>query len=213
MKSWDPLNGTTNKRRFCHQLSVLRPDGSLDHRVGPLYPNQHGDFSYMQPAGYFIVQTLPPNAFEYYRVGLDGTRTLLGRITDGCTTGFVIPSPGGERLAFVRVQAVCSGPGSGSTATVSFFDATGAPIGGAATHAFVGYAAGTWTPAGAFVVSDGAQAVSVEVSGAVAAATVPGCTDPATTSSGVAADGRVLGFVDGKPGVIGVDPSRAFGCQ
>jgi len=58
-----------------------------------------------------------------------------------------------------------------------------------------------------------ASGTPVGVDGSVTPVTPPRCTDPPTTSSDVAASGRLLAVHDGKAGLAGVDPSRAFGCQ
>src|SRR5262245_46390837 len=48
-KSWNPLDGTTQKRKFCHQLSLYDPKTlARVSYVGPMQPNQAGDITLMQ---------------------------------------------------------------------------------------------------------------------------------------------------------------------
>lgn len=144
-----------------------------------------------------------------------GKRTPYAAITGTCDWARVIPSPDGSSVAYVHSSANPCTPGSvaPSATSVSFFDAAGAPSGGKASFTQPGFAQGTWRPDGQLVVSDGNTAVTVATNGTVAPTSVPHCTDPPTTSSNVDAKGELLDINDGKPAVVGVDDSRAFGCQ
>lgn len=144
-----------------------------------------------------------------------GTRTPYAAIDGSCDWARAIPSPDGTHVAYVHSSADPCTPGSlaPSATTVSFFDAAGAPLGGKASFSLPGFAQGTWRPDGQLVVSDGNTAVTVALDGTVAATSVPHCTDPPTSSSNVDAKGELLDINDGKPAVVGVDDSRAFGCQ
>jgi hypothetical protein len=219
-KSWNPLNGTTDKRKFCHQLSIL--DKNLKHvrYVGPMQPNQAGEISFMQPGGYFTVMTYVRDfdGWDFHRVALDGTRKLLAHTDVGCQYGRMLPSPDGTRIAYFDVAGHCNDGLSGNDVKVTFFDGvTGAAIATSASVNLPGGAALTWTPAGDIVLTDGTKSVRVALAGTTVTITntsVPGCTDPGTSSSVIAADGRILGFdSNGKPAIVGTDPSAAFGCQ
>jgi hypothetical protein len=215
--SWDPLNGTTDKRKFCHQLSIRDLKGSVSY-VGAMQPNQVVDLTFMQPAGYFTIQSFVHDlgGWDYHRVALDGTHVLLAHVDASCQYGRVLPSPDGKTIAYVNVTGHCTDGLSGSDVTVTFFDgATAAKLATSPTVSLPGSAFETWTPAGNLIVSDGTKAVRVPLDGsAVVAAPVPHCTDPGTTSSTIDAMGRTLGFDDkGQPTIVSTDPSTAFGCQ
>src|SRR5262249_28029365 len=132
-KSWNPLDGTTLKRKFCHQLSLY--DAKTLARtsyVGPLQPNQAGDIEFMQPAGYFTVMTYQRDfdGWDFHRVALDGTRKLLAHVDVGCQYGRILPSPDGSRIAFFYVAGHCDNDGqSGNDVTVTLFDAAGNTLG------------------------------------------------------------------------------------
>src|SRR5262249_29035594 len=105
-KSWNPLDGTTLKRKFCHQLSLY--DAKTLARtsyVGPLQPNQAGDIEFMQPAGYFTVMTYQRefDGWDFHRVALDGTRKLLAHADVGCQYGRILPSPDGSLIAYFAI--------------------------------------------------------------------------------------------------------------
>lgn len=219
-KSWNPLEGTTLKRKFCHQLSIYDAD-TLERvgYVGPMQPNQAGDIAFMQPAGYFTVMTYQRDfdGWDFHRVALDGTRKLLAHVDVGCQYGRVLPSPDGSLIAYLYIAGHCNDGQSGNDVVVSLFDAAGNPLGQSPSVSLPGGAAETWTPAGDLLLTDGSKTVRVYLDGGnvvVAPAAAPGCTDPGTTSSPVAADGRTLGFdSDGEPAIVGVNPAAAFGCQ
>jgi hypothetical protein len=144
-----------------------------------------------------------------------GTRTPYAAITGTCDWARAIPSPKGDTVAYVHSSANPCTPGSlaPSATTVTFFNAAGALQPGKASFTMSGFAQGTWRPDEQLVVSDGNTAVTVAIDGTVAPTSVPRCTDPPTTSSTVDAKGQLLDINDGKPAVVAVDVSRAFGCQ
>jgi hypothetical protein len=220
-KSWNPLNGTTDKRKFCHQLSIR--DANLHHvrYVGPMQVDQAGEISFMQPAGYFIVMTYVRDfgGWDFHRVALDGSRKLLAHTDVGCQYGRMLPSPDGSLIAYFDITGHCDNDGLfGNDVKVTFYSGvTGAKIATSASVNLPGGAYETWTPSGKIVLTDGSKHVQVALVGTTAVitnTTAPGCTDPGTTSSVTAADGRVLGFDNnGNPAIVGNDPSAAFGCQ
>ncbi len=226
-KSWNPLDGTTAKRKFCHQLSILDKNLKLVRHVGPLQLDQAGEIAFMQPgqpgqqnrpAGYFTVMTYVRDfeGWNFHRVALDGSRKLLAHTEVGCQYGRMLPSPTGNLIAYLEIAGHCGDGGSGNDVVVTFFDgATGAKLATSAAVNLPGGATETWTPAGNLVLTDGTKSVRVSLVGSsavIATTTVPGCTEPPTTSSAVGPDGRILGFDGaGKPAIVGTAP--AFGCQ
>jgi hypothetical protein len=215
-KSWNPLNGTTDKRKMCHQLYLADPDGGHRQDLGGPAPSQVGELFAYPAAGYVVAQLFREGAWDFQRVGLDGGARTLATVSGGCEWGRVLPAPDGSRIAVVRThQPGCQSGGVATTTDVAFLDATGAAIPGAgASVALAGFGQATWTPAGELVVTDGQAAATVSFAGVVAAAAVPRCTEPPTSSSEVDARGRVLGVSpSGEPQIVGTDASRAFGCQ
>jgi hypothetical protein len=214
-KSWNPLNGTTDKRKMCHQLYLADADGSHRQDLGGMAPYQAGELFAFPAAGYVIAQIFSGGAWDFQRVALGGAARTLATVSGSCEWGRVIPAPDGQRVAIVRThQPDCQGAGVATSTDVSFVDASGAPLPGAATVALAGFGQATWTPAGQLVVTDGQSARSVAADGTTAVAAVPHCTEPPTSSSEVDAHGRVLGVSSsGKPQIVGVDAARAFGCQ
>jgi hypothetical protein len=204
------FTGYFDQRKLCHRLEIWTPDGKKVKTLGE-YPNMHADMTFM--SSYAVVESFNGATEEFHRVALDGSRALIASVSADCTSGYLIPSPDAGTIAMVSLLQNCNGPLMGSTATVSFFDGSGKPTGGSATQSFTGWAQGTWTPAGRFLVGDQNNAIDVAVSGKTAPASVPKCWIPPTTSGDVAADGRIVGVVNGKPAVTGVDKTRAFGCQ
>jgi hypothetical protein len=216
------FTGYDDARTYCYRLSLFSPDG---HKLGDVTPFQPGfvpgddtSLADLSTPGYLIVHTqdlLQEGLFEAYRVALDGTRKRL--TSASCGGPHVTPAPDGRQMALVQSLEDCSGPSgplAGSSFRVSFFDADGNTTGGAATVSFAGFGEGTWTPAGDFVMTDGRTAQRIATDGTTASTSIPHCTRPATTSSDVAADGRIAGFdAAGNLAVVGQDPSRAFGCQ
>jgi hypothetical protein len=213
-RSWDPLDGTTRKRRFCHQLFLANPDGSGRQDLGGRAPLQAGELFAFPSAGYVVAQTLREGAWDYVRVGLDGSRRALATLGGDCVWGRAVPSPTGDRIAVVRTTQACNDGGVASTTEVSFLDGGGAPLPGAARVELAGLGVATWTPAGDLVVTDQQTAVAVGPGGGVRPAPVPGCTEPPTSSSDIDARGRVVGVDErGRPVILETDPARAFGCQ
>ncbi len=179
-------------------------------------PGDDTSIADMSTPAYMIVHSQDSTGlFQVHRVALDGTRKLL--TSAACGAPHVTPSPDGTKMALVQSLEDCSGPtgpANGSSFKVSFFDAAGKAIGSPATVAFAGFGVGTWTPAGDFVMTDDTTALRIASDGTTAAAPIPHCTEPATTSSDVARDGSIAGFdANGNPAVVGKDPTRAFGCQ
>lgn len=217
-KSWNPLDGSTQKRKYCHQLVTLDTKGNRLGTVGPMQPNQAGDITFMKPAGYFTAQTfVRDGGWDFHRVALDGTRKLLAHVEVGCQYGRVLPSPDGSRIAYFEVLGHCTDGESGNDVVVTLFDRTGKKLGSSPKIPLPNGAYETWTPAGDLIVTDGVTASRVLLVGSAlqtAPASVPGCMEPGTTSSTIAADGRTLDFdANGKPVVVATQPSAAFGCQ
>jgi hypothetical protein len=216
-QTWSPLWGLkVVRRKYCHQLFWTALDSAARQNIGGPSELQVVDALAFPQAGYIVIgKHSDSSPWIYERVALDGSRRQLASISGACDWSQAVPSPDGSTIAYAHtVLHSCPDPTlSNSTTTVSFFDAAGSAIGSSGQVTLAGYARSTWTPAGAFVVTDGATASAVAVDGTVSATAVPGCTDPPSTSSNVDATGRLLDIHDGKPAVVGVDPGRAFGCQ
>ncbi len=214
-KSWDPLSGTTLKRKLCHQLFLVDANGANRVNLGGVAPYQAGETFAFPQAGYVTAQTFRDGAWDFVHVTLAGARRVLGSVSGRCEWARAIPSPDGAVIAFVRTsQAGCDTAGAtASSVDVSFFDAAGALLPGHATVSLAGFGLATWTPAGQLVVTDDSAAVRVAIDGSVLPASVPGCTEPPTTSGEVDAAGRLVGVVNGAPAILGTDATRAFGCQ
>jgi hypothetical protein len=229
-KSWNPLNGTTDKRKFCHQLSVYDKNLKFVSYVGPMQPNQAGEISFMKPTA--VAPAMPPPAYftvmtyvrdfdgwDFHRVSLlDGSRKLLAHTPVGCQYGRMLPSPDGKLIAYFDIAGHCNDGLSGNDVKVTFFDgATGATIATSTSVNLPGGAAVTWTPGGYIVATDGTKSVKIALVGTnavVSNTTLPGCTDPGTSSSDTGPDGRILGFdANGKPAIVGTNASGSFGCQ
>jgi hypothetical protein len=214
-RSWNPLSGSTDKRKMCHQLYLADADGGHRQDLGGPAPLQAGELFAFPAAGYVVAQTFREGAWDYQRVALDGTAHLVATISGSCEWGRVLPAPDGQVIAIVRTrQPGCDSGGVPTTTDVGFVDASGATLPGHATVALAGFGQATWTPAGRLVVTDGQSATAVALDGSLALAPLPRCTEPPTSSSDVDAAGRVLGVsASGKPIVVATDPARAFGCQ
>lgn len=213
-KSWDPLAGTTLKRKFCHQLFLIDVDGTDRQDLGAAAPLQAGEMFAFPAAGYVVAELAREGARDWVRVGSNGSRRPLATIEGDCTWGRVVPSPDGSHIAVVRTTQACNDGGVESAVEVAFLNAAGDPVSTPVSIDFDHFATTTWTPAGTLVATDGAAAFAVSVTGAVTPAPVPGCTEPPTASSEVDAAGRIVEVVDGgRPGIVGTDRSRAFGCQ
>jgi hypothetical protein len=213
------LIGYDQTRRHCHRLAVYAPDGTRKREMMPLttgyVPYFPGSITFMPTYAVIHVQNYaqdPVGLWEAIRVAPNGQRKTLVAWPK-CQHGLVIPSPDGTKMAVLSIVSSCTSGPQTSTSTVSFRDAAGNPTGGTATLPFTTWPVGTWTPAGTFIATDRTTAVRVAVTGTTTPVAVPQCTEPGTTSSEVAFDGRLVGFVNGKLNVFGVDTSRAFGCQ
>jgi hypothetical protein len=212
------LIGYDDTRKDCHRLAVYAPNGTRLRELMPLTPGFvpyfPGSLTYMPAYAVSHVQNYaldPVGLWEAIRIAPNGSRRSLF-VWPKCHYGQVIPSPDGTKMALLDIVMTCGGAAAGST-TVKFLDAAGNPTGSTATVTFPNWPVGTWTPAGAFIITDRSTAKRVDLDGTTTTVAVPQCTEPATASSEVAHDGRIASIVNGKPGVIGTDASRAFGCQ
>ena len=116
-----------------------------------MQPNQAGEISFMQPAGYFTVMTYVRDfgGWDFHRVALDGSRKLLAHTPVGCQYGRMLPSPDGTLIAYFDVAGHCDDGGSGNDVKVTFFDGvTGATLATSASVNLPGGASETWTPGG-----------------------------------------------------------------
>jgi len=213
------LFGYDDTRKDCHRLAVYAPNGARLREMMALTPGWvpyfPGSLTFMSSYAIEHVQNYaldPVGLWQAIHVGPNGERKTLV-VWPKCSHGQVIPSPDGTKMAMLNIASNCTDTSKPSVSTVRFLDAAGDPIGNAVNLPFTTWPVGTWTPAGTFVVTDRSTWVRVDAAGTTAPVSPLKCTEPGTTSSEVARDGRLAAFVNGKLGVIGTDHSRAFGCQ
>ncbi len=218
MKSWDPLAGTTKKRKFCHRLVVQNPDGSGRRYVGPVRAGQAIAPFYFKPAGRIYIGAYQEQTRHFYRVEADGTRRLIATLAPGDE---LLPSPDGDVLARITLPVpYCDIQGPESplplvTYKVQMLNADGQAVGPQQSVTQRCFSLGlTWNSAQNFIVFDGESAQAFDAQGTdLGAVPQPGCAYPRTSSSEVDSQGRVLGYNDkGQIAIISTD-GQAFGCQ
>ncbi len=219
-KSWDPLNGTTDKRRTCHRVFVQKLDGTGKRYLGADVKGQAGNMFFMRPGSdadaYVLLQVYAGSAVSYDRVALDGKRSIIAK--DGGRELNLVPSPDGRTIAQIKIQS-CDAPPEGpfpdAKTEVRMLSDRGVLRG--TPHSIVApcYSVGfTFRPDNLLVVADGQHAYAFDTNGgAPTSTTLPRCVNPPTTSSWVDAQGRVLSFVDGKASSSDKNAELAFGCQ
>lgn len=217
-KSWDPLSGTTEKRKFCHRLLVQKADGSERRYVGPVRAGQGIVPFYFKPAERIYIGAYKGQDREFYRVEADGSRRLIATLPAGDE---LLPSPDGNVLARITLPVpYCDIKGPEAplplvTYKVQMLNADGQAIGPQKDVTQRCFSLGfTWTPAQTFIVFDGESAQAFDAAGAdLGAVPQPGCAAPRTSTSEVDGQGRVLGYDDkGQIAVVNSD-GQAFGCQ
>jgi hypothetical protein len=217
-KSWDPLSGTTEKRKFCHRLVVQKPDGSERRYVGPVRAGQAIVPFYYKPSDRIYIGAYKDQTREFYRVEADGSRRLIATLAAGDE---LLPSPDGNVLARITLPIpYCDVKGPEDplplvTNKVQMLNAEGQAIGLQKDVTQRCFSLGfTWTPAQTFIVFDGESAQAFDAEGTdLGTVSQPGCAAPRTSTSEVDGQGRVLGYDDkGQVGVVSSD-GQAFGCQ
>lgn len=229
-KSGNPLNGTTDKKNFRHQIYVQSLDGSGKTAIGGERSGQNGSqIYYMKSAGYLVVSTLTDVGMRFDRVALSGASTLIAETDyDSCKSHFfdVVPSPTGAQIAVISRSDACEdtspeaptplGPVSTPVQVeVRFLNAqTLAELDAQTVDLATGSVAWTWRPDGAFVVTDGQDAVALTAGLSAVTTALPGCTDPKTSSSPVDASGVfVYPNPDGGLSTSTSSGADTFGCQ
>jgi hypothetical protein len=215
-KSSDPLNGTTDKRKFRHRVYTRDVAGGELRPVGPEVPGQDGgQLFYMRSRGYFLVTRLAAGGqLEWRLLRADGTYHALGTAPvaaheNDCSLLDFVPSPDGARIAKISRGSSCNA----AQLTVAFLDPDSLePVAAPTVLPARFWSDWTWTRAGEFVAIASEGAWRVRAGAAPVSVPVPTCTNPKTTSGETSADGRLVSYED--PRIVIGPPNRAaaFGC-
>jgi hypothetical protein len=100
-KQGNPLNGTSNKRKFQHQFFSQKINGQARQPITALRPYQAGQFFYMKQAHYLLVESLLEDTKSYFeKIDLNTGKTH--RVLDipsisqqGCNTTITAPPKAG----------------------------------------------------------------------------------------------------------------------
>ncbi len=224
-RSANPLNGTTDKKNFRHQVFIQDTDGSNRRALTPARSKHNGaQIFYMRSAGYVLQEVLEgPDHARYDVIRMDGSsQTLVSWQDPGvpCVGLEVTPSPDGSVIAIMKRLS----PGRSTdracvagSVEVVFYQASDLSEIGTHTWAVGGMTESTWKPNGEFVVHDYQTGDwIVDPSQGPRTTTAPNCVYPKTTSSAVSANAVML-----IPGPGSNDPvhttngnaSDVFGCQ
>ena len=207
----DPLQGTTDKRNFRHQLYVSDVDGANPTAIGSEREGQSAaEVFFMRSQGYVLLAAVREDGeADYARIDLDdGAETALSDPGFSARSWFAVPSPDGANIAQVGIE--------GTSAEVRFVDgATLDPVASVVTLTFQNTPDFTFRPDGALVVTDGVSAKGVHPGEEPFDTDVPACTLPKTTSSDVSSTGLFV-FTDTDGRQISTrdeGEDAAFGCQ
>ena len=220
-----PLNGTTDKRNFRHQVFVQDQNGANRRAVTAVQSFQDGaTLYYMKRSGYLLVDTLEgADRLRYDVIRLDGRiQTLRTWSNPGqmCAGLEVIPSPDGQLIASIeRVAGAPSGdlfcaPGR---AKVELYDAFSFAVVARYDWAVKGMIESTWNLQGELIVHEmEAGSFKMTRTQPPLATDNPKCIHPRTTSSIISSTGQI--FVPGPSeqnpvNVLPVDDAVPFGCQ
>lgn len=219
--SMNPLDGTTLKSNFSHQVYVQNRDGSNRHPIGNEFLGQNGfDFYYMKSAGYLIASYIATGSDDnpvtrYYQLKLDGSVNQLTSKPDMR----VIPSPNGAYLALITFYpAACGNPAGNCPMDVEFLDANSlASVGKKQQLSFEHGKTPelTWNLGGQFLLTTDEQTFAVRPDAEEPSpANTPACTYPPTSSSSIATSGD---FVYPAQNQVQTRPTtqseQPFGCQ
>lgn len=224
-RSLNPLNGTTEKKNFTHQVFIGKSDGTNHRAVGNEFTGQNGaSLYYMKNAGYIVASTLEANGdgagFErFYKLDMNGTTYRLTQEPNEVA----VPSPDGKYISRVRFHpeqcnTLPDTPhGSNCTVDLQFLDAqTLQIVDDKTSHLNFGTDSAvpdvTWTNAGEFIVSTGNKAFSITPSTTAKDASKPECFNPKTSSSNINAAGQFV-FVSGNQILSQPATEPGFGCQ
>lgn len=226
-RSGNPLDGTTMKRNFSHQIFVQDPDGLNRRAVSNQVVGQNGgDLFYMRSAGYIVASFLQQNGENqapyprYYQLLMDGTTRTL---TTAPHTR-AVPSPDGKWIARVELNPEGCRPDATDNESescrvqVEFLDAQTLMRHGQKHQVLFQNPSKvpdfTWTPEQEWVVTNRVQAFAASPDQEPEAADVPACLFPKTSSDHINADGSLIfpngNTIDSRPATAD-DPQ--WGCQ
>jgi len=220
-----PLNGTTDKKDFRHQVFIQDRDGENRRAVTGVVSSQNGaTLYYMKRSGYLIVDTLEaPDKLRYDVIRLDGRIQTLetwshpGQLCAGLE---VVPSPDG--LLIATVERLDSGqpadlPCAPGRVVVELHDAASLAVVARYDWEVGGLIESTWNPKGELIVHElEAGSWKLTRSEPPVAAADPRCIHPKTTSSIISSYGQLIvpGSSPQSPvEVLAVDDAVPFGCQ
>ncbi|MEN9461894.1 MAG: hypothetical protein RIS84_1914 [Pseudomonadota bacterium] len=204
------------KLNIRHQLFVQNPDGSQKREVSRARDHVSGALYYMKQAGYLVVESiLSTGARRFDRVLMNGNEILIIEAPEkprqACPNvslpQSVIPSPDG------RVLASIYSPDCGQV-TVEFMYANNLSMIDAQTLDIAQGVTPIWHPDGSLILiaQDGSNAWKMVMKEAAKHIATPACKSPATSSSNIAADGRVASFEDDSLQIKEGSKQAAFGC-
>jgi hypothetical protein len=200
-----------------HQLFVQNPDGSQKREVSRARDNVSGALYYMKQAGYLVVESvLNTGARRFDRVLMNGNEILIIETSEkphqACPNvslpHAVIPSPDG------RVLASIYSPECGQV-TVEFMYANNLSMIDAQTLDIAQGVTPLWHPESylILVAQDGSAAWKIVMKEAAKKIAAPACKSPATSSSNIALDGRVVSFEEENLQIKEGSKQAAFGCM
>lgn len=205
------------KLNIRHQLFVQNPDGSQKREVSRAREHVSGALYYMKQAGYLVVESvLNTGARRFDRILMNGNEILIIEASEkprqACPNvslpQSVIPSPDG------RVLASIYSPDCGQV-TVEFMYANNLSMIDAQTLDIAQGVTSVWNPDGSLILvaQDGSTAWKVVMKEATKKIAVPACKAPATSSSNIAVDGRVVSFEEEALQIKEGSKQAAFGCS
>lgn len=197
--------GTTSKKDFGYQLVLADTSGGSRVPVGEPVDGQNAAEIYAMQ-GWALSARFDEDglAWPVHTDLTTGAHTELPPMSEG-GPGFAVPSPSGLHIARIAADG----------RLVEVLASETLRLTGVATLSPTQPVDWTWSPDGRFVVTDGSEAWAVEPEGGEVSPTdPPACVTPKTSSSPIAADGRVVRIdVAGEVRVEPGDPALAFGCQ
>ncbi len=230
-QSLEPLMGATEKRHFSYQLFLVKPDGRKRRAIATRLPNQLESLYYMKKAGYLLAESYVAMtaAKQLHKIDLQGHATLIASILplpeDECVEDSldkffspelrvflqptVIPSPDGQLIAHAY-RADCH------KVTVAFYSPDSLTL---LDKQIVQVSPGsyevTWRKDGVFVLAktDRSEALALAVKKPPAATAAPACFRPATRSSEVSSNGKIVKADEKDIYVSEAGAAAPFGCQ
>jgi hypothetical protein len=197
-----------------HQIFVQNPDGSQKREVSHRRDHISGALYYMKQAGYLVAESiLPTGARRFDRILMNGNEILIienpEKPRSGCTImpHALIPAPDGRVLASVY-SSDCG------QISVEFMYANNLSMIDAQTLDIANPITALWHPDGYLILAaqDGSTAWKVAMKERAKTIAYPRCTTPATSSSTIAFDGRVVSVEEEAFQIKEGSKQAAFGC-